>query len=85
MISPMLWCSLLYNYNALQIALSAVLDHVNFKILYSTAIRIPLLTSSFASLNAYSSVWVLNQEMLAEWCDIQLFRKTCFLKPVVPQ
>ena len=34
MISPMLWCSLLYNYNPLQIALSAVLDHVNLIIIH---------------------------------------------------
>ena len=76
MISPMLWCSLLYNYNSLQIALSVVLDHVNFKIiLYLTATHFvnfifPVLS---LSLNAYSSVWM--GKMLAEWCDVQLFSR----------
>ena len=76
MISPMLWRSLLYNYNPLQIALSVVLDHVNFKIiLYLTATHFvnfifPVLS---LSLNAYSSVCM--GKMLAEWCDVQLFSR----------
>ena len=82
MISPMLSCSLLYNYNPLQIALSAVLDldHVNLKsILYSTAT--PFVNHcSFTSLIPYSSMWVLNQEILDERCDVRPF-----LEPAVPQ
>ena len=83
MISPMLCCSLLYNYNPLQITLSAVLDHVNFKIiLYSTATLFVNFIFPVLSLlwtHILLCAWVLNQEMPSwvVWCSVVFSSRQC--------
>ena len=55
----------------MQIALLAVLDHVNY--LTATPFVNFIFPVLSLSLNAYSSVCM--GKMLAEWCDVQLFSR----------